>query len=72
MRIENYTVNSGTVAGIRWFELRNVTNGPVIVNQESTYQPITSNRAGRGQLVDLQDKSCQSSSCLKVRDARET
>lgn len=39
MRIENYTVNSATVAGIRWFELRNVTNGPVIVNQESTYQP---------------------------------
>ncbi len=31
----------GSVAGIRWFELRNVTNGPVTVNQESTYQPDT-------------------------------
>ena len=37
--IGNYTVSSGSVAGIRWFELRNVTNGPVTVNQESTYQP---------------------------------
>ena len=37
--VGNYTVSSGSVAGIRWFELRNVTNGPVTVNQESTYQP---------------------------------
>ena len=37
--VGNYTVSSGTVAGIRWFELRNVTNGPVTVAQESTYQP---------------------------------
>jgi len=37
--VGNYTVSSGTVAGIRWFELRNVTNGPVTVNQQSTYQP---------------------------------
>ena len=37
--VGNYTVSSGGVAGIRWFELRNVTNGPVTVAQESTYQP---------------------------------
>src|SRR5687768_9546808 len=37
--VGNYTVSSGSVAGIRWFELRNVTSGPVTVAQESTYQP---------------------------------
>src|SRR6185295_17824871 len=37
--VGTYTVSAGTVAGIRWFELRNVTNGPVTVAQESTYQP---------------------------------
>src|SRR5207237_8103946 len=37
----NYTVSSGGVAGIRWIELRNVTNGPVSVFQQSTYQPDT-------------------------------
>src|SRR6185369_16861880 len=37
--VGNYTVSSGAVAGIRWFELRDVTNGPVTVAQESTYQP---------------------------------
>ncbi|HXS01728.1 MAG TPA: hypothetical protein VN724_14215, partial [Pyrinomonadaceae bacterium] len=37
--VGNYTVSSGSVAGVRWFELRNVTNGPVSVFQESTYQP---------------------------------
>jgi uncharacterized repeat protein (TIGR01451 family) len=37
--VTNYTVSSGGVAAIRWLELRNVTSGPVIVNQESTYQP---------------------------------
>ncbi|HEV8367731.1 MAG TPA: fibronectin type III domain-containing protein [Pyrinomonadaceae bacterium] len=37
--VGNYTVSSGSVAGIRWFELRNVTAGPVTVAQESTYQP---------------------------------
>src|SRR6202162_2392725 len=37
--VGNYTVSSGGVAGIRWFELRNVTAGPVTVSQESTYQP---------------------------------
>jgi hypothetical protein len=39
--VTNYTVSSGGVAGIRWIELRNVTNGPVTVYQQSTYQPDT-------------------------------
>ena len=39
--VGNFTVNSGAVAGIRWFELRGVTAGPVTVFQESTYQPDT-------------------------------
>jgi hypothetical protein len=39
--VGNYTVSSGGVAGIRWFELRNVTSGPVTKFQESTYQPDT-------------------------------
>jgi len=39
--IGNYTVSSGGVAGIRWFELRNVTSGSESVFQESTYQPDT-------------------------------
>ena len=39
--VANYTVSSGGVAGIRWFELKNVTNGPITIKQESTYQPDT-------------------------------
>jgi hypothetical protein len=39
--VGNYTVSANSVAGIRWFELRNVTSGPVTVAQESTYQPDT-------------------------------
>ena len=39
--VANYTVSSGGVAGIRWFELKNVTNGPITVKQQSTYQPDT-------------------------------
>ena len=39
--VVNYTVSSGGVAGIRWVELKNVTNGPITVKQESTYQPDT-------------------------------
>ena len=39
--VGNYSVSSGGVSGIRWFELRNVTNGPVTKFQESTYQPDT-------------------------------
>jgi hypothetical protein len=37
--VTNYTVSAGGVAGVRWIELRNVTNGPVAVFQQSTYQP---------------------------------
>ena len=37
--VGNYSVSAGSVAGIRWFELRNVTSGPVTKFQESTYQP---------------------------------
>ena len=39
--VGNFTVSAGGVAGIRWFELRGVTAGPVTVFQESTYQPDT-------------------------------
>ncbi len=39
--VGNFTVKANNVAGIRWFELRNVTSGPVTVFQESTYQPDT-------------------------------
>ena len=39
--VGNYTVSAGGVAGVRWFELRGVTAGPVTVFQESTYQPDT-------------------------------
>src|SRR5215467_6832607 len=37
--VGNYTVSSGGVAAVRWFELRNVTSGPVTVFQQRTYQP---------------------------------
>jgi len=39
--VGNFSVNSGGVSGVRWFELRNVTSGPASVFQESTYQPDT-------------------------------
>src|SRR5205085_847123 len=39
--VGNFTVSANGVAGIRWFELRNVTSGPVSLFQESTYQPDT-------------------------------
>jgi hypothetical protein len=42
--VGNYTVLSGGVAGIRWFEIRNVTAGPETVFQESTYQPDATHR----------------------------
>ncbi|MGA9341819.1 MAG: choice-of-anchor J domain-containing protein, partial [Rhodanobacteraceae bacterium] len=38
--VGNYTVLSGGVTGIRWFELRNPTASPTVF-QESTYQPDT-------------------------------
>ena len=37
--VGNWTVQSNNVAGIRWFELRGVTAGPITTFQESTYQP---------------------------------
>ena len=37
--VGNYSVSANSVSGIRWFELRNVTSGPVTKFQESTYQP---------------------------------
>jgi uncharacterized repeat protein (TIGR01451 family) len=39
--VANYTVSSSGVAGVRWFELRNLTSGSPSVFQESTYQPDT-------------------------------
>ena len=39
--VGNYTVKANNVAGVRWFELRNVTSGSLSVFQESTYQPDT-------------------------------
>jgi subtilisin-like proprotein convertase family protein len=39
--VGTYNVSSGGVSGIRWFELRNVSSGPEVVFQESTYQPDT-------------------------------
>jgi Malectin domain/Carboxypeptidase regulatory-like domain/Viral BACON domain len=37
--VGNMTVASGGVAGIRWFEVNNVTSGTPSFVQESTYQP---------------------------------
>ncbi|HKV35893.1 MAG TPA: hypothetical protein VJP89_16265, partial [Pyrinomonadaceae bacterium] len=42
--VSNYTVESGGVAAVRWFELRNPTQGPVTVFQQGTYQPDTTHR----------------------------
>jgi hypothetical protein len=52
--VGNYTVSSGGVAGVRWFELRNVTSGPVAVFQESTYQPDTTWRWMGSAAMDAQ------------------
>jgi hypothetical protein len=40
--VGNITVSSGGVAGIRWFEVNNVTSGTPSFVQESTYQPDSS------------------------------
>ena len=45
--VGNFTVSTGGStgpAGIRWFELRGVTAGPVTTFQESTYGPDSTNR----------------------------
>ena len=39
--VGNFTVKANNVAGVRWFELRGVTAGPVTTFQDSTYQPDT-------------------------------
>jgi hypothetical protein len=39
--VGNISVSSGGVAGIRWFELDNVTSGTPAFVQQSTYQPDT-------------------------------
>ncbi len=39
--VGNFSVSANGVAGIRWFELRNVTAGPAVIFQESTYRPDT-------------------------------
>ncbi len=52
--VGNYSVSSGGVAGIRWFELRNVTSGPVTKFQESTYQPDTTWRWMGSTAMDTQ------------------
>jgi hypothetical protein len=42
--VGNYTVSVSGIAGIRWFELRGVTAGPVTTFQEGTYSPDSTNR----------------------------
>jgi hypothetical protein len=43
--VSNFTVSgAGGVAGIRWFELRGLTAGPISTFQEGTYQPDTTYR----------------------------
>ena len=42
--VGNFSVSVGGIAGIRWFELRGVTAGPVTTFQQSTYSPDTFNR----------------------------
>jgi hypothetical protein len=37
--VGNFSVNAAGVAGIRWFEFRGVTAGPVTLYQEGTYAP---------------------------------
>jgi hypothetical protein len=39
--VGNFTVSSGGVAGIRWWEIDNVTSGTPAFVQQSTYQPDT-------------------------------
>ena len=42
--VGNFTVSNSGIAGIRWFELRNVTAGPVATYQEGTYSPDSTHR----------------------------
>lgn len=52
--VGNFTVQSGSTAAPRWFELRNVTSGPTTVAQQSTYQPDTTHRWMGGAAMDQQ------------------
>src|SRR4029453_15504243 len=45
-------VNSNSVASPRWFELRNVTSGPVSVAQQGTYQADTTHPWMGGAAMD--------------------
>jgi hypothetical protein len=42
--VGNQTVSSNGVAGIRWYEIRNVTSGTPAFAQQSTFQPDTTDR----------------------------
>ena len=42
--VGNFTVSVSGIAGVRWFELRGVSNGPESVFQEGTYSPDSTNR----------------------------
>jgi hypothetical protein len=42
--VGNFTVSVSGIAGIRWFELRGVSNGPETVFQEGTYSPDSTHR----------------------------
>ncbi|HEY8205339.1 MAG TPA: fibronectin type III domain-containing protein [Pyrinomonadaceae bacterium] len=52
--VGNYTVSANSVAGVRWFELRDVSAGPVSVFQESTYQPDSTWRWMGSAVMDQQ------------------
>ncbi len=52
--VGNFTVSSGGVAGVRWYELRGVTSGPVTTFQEATYQPDTTWRFQGSTAMDKQ------------------
>ena len=66
--VGNFTVSSGGVAGIRWFELRDVTAGPVTVFQESTYQPDTTWRWMGSAAMDWPGQPCDRFQRLQFHD----
>ncbi len=42
--VGNFSVDAGGHAGVRWFELRGVTDGPLTTFQDSTYSPDSTYR----------------------------
>jgi hypothetical protein len=38
--VGNFTVKNGTHAAIRWFEIRGLINGPLVLYQQSTFDPM--------------------------------